>query len=210
MNITALRPYVIERLEPLAGVFIRIGMTPNQISLISLLFGISCAYLFSIQAFLAGSILLFLSGILDLVDGTVARKMDRESQFGAVFDWIVDKYVDGLALLGIGISGMASISLILPVAETADAGVAALAIIGSMMNTFIKPVVYAEVGYSERVQGKINDPLEGVGFFGRPETLLVLIVGGVTGLMWVSILIIALCTNLSAIQRIIYLYRQLS
>ncbi|HDR72776.1 MAG TPA: CDP-alcohol phosphatidyltransferase family protein [Methanoculleus sp.] len=210
MNITALRPYVIERLEPLAGVFIRIGMTPNQISLISLLFGITCAYLFSIQAFLAGSILLFLSGVLDLIDGTVARKMDRESQFGAVFDWIVDKYVDGLALLGIGISGMASISLILPVAEIADAGVAALAIIGSMMNTFIKPVVYAEVGYSERVQGKINDPLEGVGFFGRPETLLVLIVGGVTGLMWVSILIIALCTNLSAIQRIIYLYRQLS
>jgi len=79
-----------------------------------------------------------------------------------------------------------------------------------MMNTFIKPVVYAEVGYSERIEGKINDPLEGVGFFGRPETIVVLVIGGVTGLMWIALLIVALCTNLSALQRIIYLYRQFS
>jgi archaetidylinositol phosphate synthase len=210
MNITALRPYFIERLEPLASVFIRLGMTPNQISLLSLIFGFICAYFFSLQEFAVGSIMLLISGILDLVDGTVARLMQKESEFGAVFDWIVDKYVDSFALLGIGISGMASISLILPLGQTADAGVAAIAIIGSMMNTFIKPVVYAEVGYSERIKGKINDPLEGVGFFGRPETLLVLIFGGVTGLMWIALLLIALCTNLSAIQRIIYLYRQLS
>jgi len=210
MNITTLRPYAIERLEPLAGVFVRFGVTPNQISLLSLFFGILCAFLFSLQEFLAGSIMLFIAGILDLVDGTVARKMDRESEFGAVFDWIVDKYVDSFALLGIGISGMASISLILPLGATADAGVAAIAIIGSMMNTFIKPVVYAEVGYSDRIQGKINDPLEGVGFFGRPETLVVLVLGGVAGLMWIAVLVVALCTNLSAIQRIIYLYRQLS
>ncbi len=210
MNITALRPFFIERLEPLASVFIRIGMTPNQISLLSLLFGILCAWLYSSQEFLVGSIMLVLSGILDLVDGTVARKMDRESQFGAVFDWIVDKYVDGFALLGIGISGIASISRILPLGTAADAGVAAIAIIGSMMNTFIKPVVYAEVGYSERIEGKINDPLEGVGFFGRPETIVILVIGGMTGLMWIALLIVALCTNLSALQRIIYLYRQLS
>jgi archaetidylinositol phosphate synthase len=210
MNITALRPFFIERLEPLASVFIRIGMTPNQISLLSLFFGILCAWFYSSQEFLVGSIMLVISGILDLVDGTVARKMDRESRFGAVFDWIVDKYVDGFALLGIGISGMASISRILPLGLAADAGVAAIAIIGSMMNTFIKPVVYAEVGYSERIEGKINDPLEGVGFFGRPETIVVLVIGGVTGLMWIALLIVALCTNLSALQRIIYLYRQFS
>jgi archaetidylinositol phosphate synthase len=78
------------------------------------------------------------------------------------------------------------------------------------MNTFIKPVVYAEIGYREKVEGKIDDPLEGVGFFGRPETFLVLILGGVFGYIWASVIIIAICTNLSAIQRIIYLYRTLS
>jgi archaetidylinositol phosphate synthase len=49
-----------------------------------------------------------------------------------------------------------------------------------------------------------------VGFFGRPETFLVLILGGVTGFIWLSVIIIAVCTNLSAIQRIMYLYRTLS
>jgi archaetidylinositol phosphate synthase len=78
------------------------------------------------------------------------------------------------------------------------------------MNTFIKPVTYAEIGFSERREGKIEDPLEGIGFFGRPETLLILGLGGLSGYIWLSIIIIALCTNLSALQRIIYLYRKFS
>jgi len=32
----------------------------------------------------------------------------------------------------------------------------------------------------------------------------------VTGYIWAAILLIAVCTNLSAIQRILYLYRQYS
>ena len=78
------------------------------------------------------------------------------------------------------------------------------------MNTFIKPVVYAEIGYREKVGGKIDDPIEGVGFFGRPETMLFLILGGISGYIWVAVIVIAVCTNLSAIQRIIYLYRTLA
>jgi len=64
--------------------------------------------------------------------------------------------------------------------------------------------------YTERIAGKIEDPLEGVGFFGRPETILVLVLGGVTGYIWVAVLLIAVCTNLSAIQRMVYLYRRYS
>jgi archaetidylinositol phosphate synthase len=49
-----------------------------------------------------------------------------------------------------------------------------------------------------------------VGFFGRPETFLILILGGISGYIWAAVIIIAVCTNLSAIQRIIYLYKTLS
>lgn len=214
MNITAFRPKIIEYLEPLAGLFIKIGLTPNQISLLSLILGLICAFLYFRHEFFLGSIILFFSAILDLVDGSVARKKQSESDFGAVIDWIFDKYVDTIALLSIGFSGIPIISLILALPiefrPIADFGIIGIAIIGSMMNTFIKPVVYAEVGFHERLAGKINDPLEGIGFFGRPETLLVLIIGGFFGLIWVSILVIAVCTNLSAIQRILYLYRRLS
>ena len=210
MNITALRPRFIRYLEPIAEVFVRIGITPNQISMLALLAGIACALLFSQRQFLLGALLLLLSAIFDLIDGSVARKTDAHTNFGAVFDWIVDKYVDSLALLGVGLSGIAIVSQYFPVPQLADFAVVAFAIIGSLMNTFIKPVVYAEIGYQEKVEGKIDDPLEGVGFFGRPETILVLILGGLSGFIWASVIIIAVCTNVSAIQRIIYLYRTLA
>jgi len=210
MNITALRPRFIGYLEPVADLFVRLKITPNQISLLSLAAGILCAYLFFQREFLLGALALFLSAVFDLIDGSVARKTGAHTNFGAVFDWIVDKYVDALALLGIGLSGITIISQFVAVSPVADFGVVTLAIIGSLMNTFIKPVVYAEIGYKEKVEGKIDDPLEGVGFFGRPETFLVLIIGGITGFIWAAVIIIAVCTNLSALQRIIYLYKTLS
>jgi archaetidylinositol phosphate synthase len=210
MNITALRPRFMKYLEPVAELFVRLQITPNQISLLSLSAGIICALLFFQREFLLGSLALLASAIFDLIDGSVARKTNAHTNFGAVFDWIVDKYVDALVLLGIGLSGIQIISQYLHVTPMADYAVAAFAIIGSLMNTFIKPVVYAEIGYREKVEGKIDDPLEGIGFFGRPETFLVLIIGGLAGFIWAAVIIIAVCTNLSAIQRIIYLYRTLS
>jgi archaetidylinositol phosphate synthase len=210
MNITAFRPRFVKYLEPVAEVFVRLRITPNQISLLALIAGGVCAFLFFKREFLLGSLALLVSAIFDLIDGSVARKTNAHTNFGAVFDWIVDKYVDAIALLGIGLAGIPIISHLLPVPPIADFAVVAVAITGSLMNTFIKPVVYAEIGYREKVEGKIDDPLEGVGFFGRPETFLVLILGGVTGYIWASVIIIAVCTNLSAIQRIIYLYKTLS
>src|SRR5512137_1394520 len=106
MNITALRPRFIRYLEPIADIFVRFRVTPNQISMLALIAGLSCAYLFFRREFIWGSLALVLSAIFDLIDGSVARKTDSHSNFGAVFDWIVDKYVDGLVLLGIGLSGI--------------------------------------------------------------------------------------------------------
>jgi archaetidylinositol phosphate synthase len=210
MNITALRPRFVKYLEPVAEVFIRLRITPNQISLLALIAGGICALLFFKREFFLGSLALLVSAIFDLVDGSVARRTNAHTDFGAVFDWIVDKYVDAMVLLGIGLAGIPIVSQLLPVPEIADFAVITVAITGSLMNTFIKPVVYAEIGYREKVEGKIDDPLEGVGFFGRPETLLVLILGGMSGFIWGSVIIIAVCTNLSAMQRIMYLYRTLS
>ena len=120
MNITALRPRFIRYLEPMADVFVRLRITPNQISLLALLAGITSAYLFFQRQFIWGSLALFLSAVFDLVDGSVARKTNSHSNFGAVFDWIVDKYVDALVLLGVGLSGISIISqsIAVPVSYT--------------------------------------------------------------------------------------------
>lgn len=208
MNITALRPRLIGCIDPIGNAFVRIGLKPNQITILSLVFGIACAVCYMQHLFLLGSILLAVSAVLDLVDGNVARKTNRKSDFGAVLDWIIDKYVDGLVLLGIGLSGTAVISQFLTVPSWVDTAIVGLAIIGSLMNTFIKPVTYAEIGYTKKEDGKISDPLEGIGFFGRPETILCLILFGLISQIWIAVLLIAVCTNLSALQRILYLARR--
>jgi archaetidylinositol phosphate synthase len=210
MNITAFRYRFIRYLEPLSEIFQKIGISPNIITFLSIVAGVCCAISYYYQSYYVGSLFLILSGIFDLVDGSVARLGGRETKFGAVFDWVADKYVDTIILLGIGLSGIQIISGLVNVSHIWDFGIVTIAIIGSMMNTFIKPVTYAEIGFSERKAGKIDDPLEGVGFFGRPETLLILIIGGLLGYIWVSVIIIAICTNLSALQRIIYLYQKFS
>lgn len=210
MNITAFRHKFIKYLEPIAEICKKAGLSPNTITVLSILAGCMCSLSFFFKSWFIGSLLLFSSAVLDLVDGSVARMTGRESPFGAVFDWIADKYVDTIVLLGIGLSGIPIISTWLNLSPVWDFGIVALAIIGSMMNTFIKPVTYAEIGFTERKEGKIDDPLEGIGFFGRPETVLVLVLGGLTGFIWISVLIIAVCTNLSAFQRILYLYKRYS
>ena len=195
MNITKYRDRLIHVIDPLARAFARAGLTPNQITFISLLFGIASALLYATQHVYIAAAALLLSGLFDFIDGGVARINNKSSKFGAAIDWIVDKYVDCLVLIGIAFSGLA------------DPRIAAIAVFGSMINTFIKPVVYAEMGFDKRENGKIKDPLEGVGIFGRPETAITLIVFSL--LNWVNwaVVIIAVMTNFSALQRILYLYR---
>jgi len=194
VNITKYRDRLIHYVDPIARVFARMGLTPNQLTLISLLFGVASALLYAFQHVYAGAAMLLLSGLFDFIDGGVARINGKSSTFGAAIDWIIDKYVDCLVLIGIGFSGLA------------DPRIVAIAVFGSMINTFIKPVTYAEIGFDRKEGGKIKDPLEGVGIFGRPETAITLIVLSLLNQVYWAVCIIAIMTNFSALQRIIYLY----
>ena len=98
MNITAIRPRAIKMLDPIAHACAKTGITPNQLTSLAIISGIACAVLYANRMFVAGSIMLFISATLDLIDGGVARINNKTSDFGAVFDWIADKYIDALAL----------------------------------------------------------------------------------------------------------------
>ena len=201
MNLTSRRESFRRIYAPIGLALARAGLPPNLITLISLFLGTASAYFFYHEKVLTGAALLILSGLFDLADGMVARETDRASKFGAVFDWIADKWVDGFVLGAIGFA-------------FASPFVAVTAVTVSMLHSFIKPVAYAEIGYSERVKGKIRDPLEGVGFFGRPETHITIVLfalleraGFPLGLNF-GIKLVALLTLISLLVRVIYLYRR--
>jgi archaetidylinositol phosphate synthase len=206
VNLTKYRDHLIHCIDPASRAFARLGLTPNQITLLSVFFGMSAGILYALGHAYLGATALFISALLDFIDGGVARIRNRSSRFGAAIDWVADKYVDGIVLIGIGVGGFVDMRL------------AAIAVFGSLINTFIKPVVYAEIGYAKKEDGKIKDPLEGIGIFGRPETIIVIIafsfLYGLTvygyGALAIAVGIVALGTHLSALQRIWYLYRNRS
>jgi archaetidylinositol phosphate synthase len=143
--------------------------------------------------------LLLISGLLDLSDGIVARRNNKATKFGAVFDWLADKFVDAFVL------GAAAVAF-------ANPWLAIVLITVNMLHTFIKPVAYAEIGFAQRNKGKIMDPLEGTGFFGRPETHLTLITFAVLerfldGALQIGLYLIAVLTTLSLLHRLYYLYK---
>ena len=200
MNLTKRRETLRKVYYPVGVALYKMHMPPNLITLLSLLMGMASAYAFYHGKLLTAVGFLLLSGLFDLADGMVARMSDRASKFGAVFDWIADKWVDGFVLGTVGYF-------------YAGPFTAVAVVTASMLHSFIKPVVYAEIGYEERIKGKIKDPLEGVGFFGRPETHLTLISFAIMerlnmplGLSF-GIKLIALLTFASLLLRIAYLYK---
>lgn len=200
MNLTQYRDKLSIVIDIVSRPFSKIGLTPNQITLLSFIFAAVSMILYYERIIYLAPIFLFISAVLDLVDGNIARKVGPESRFGAAIDWIVDKYIDCLVIISISLGGFVS------------AKVALFAVFGSMINTFIKPVTYTEIGFEKRVDGKIIDPLEGIGIFGRPETIIVIIVASIVEIffqnaLFYGIYVIAVMTNISAIDRIIYLYR---
>jgi phosphatidylglycerophosphate synthase len=200
MNLTEKRDTFKKFYTPVGVVFFKLNIPANLITFFSLLIGTASALAYYYGELITAAAFLLISGLLDLTDGTVARLSGKPTKFGAVFDWIADKWVDGLILGIIGYS-------------YANAFWATLAVTSSLLHSFIKPVVYSEIGYQIKVKGKIQDPLENVGFFGRPETHISIILFTILeklnlpiGLSY-GIKVITVLTLLSLLTRIIYLYK---
>ena len=58
--------------------------------------------------FLPVALLVFLSGVFDVLDGAVARQTGRTSRRGDFLDHVFDRYADVLVVLGIAASGFAN------------------------------------------------------------------------------------------------------
>ena len=83
-----------------------VGMfaTPNTITLLAFLAGIiSCALICCHYCMLA-ALFLLLSGLFDILDGTVARLTNNSKKIGAYIDLISDRMVEGLIIIGFAIA----------------------------------------------------------------------------------------------------------
>ena len=75
--------------------------TPNQVTLMSLLFSLICAGLYAQGHFVWGSLFLFLSHVLDCTDGNLARAKEMFSPDGKLLDMICDRVAESIIFIGV-------------------------------------------------------------------------------------------------------------
>src|SRR5438093_7684633 len=88
----------------LTSLFLRIGLSPNTITVLSLFIGLMAAGSFALGGYLAGivgSLLFQLSAIVDCCDGEVARLTNRQSRFGQQLDLAADNVVHMAIFAGV-------------------------------------------------------------------------------------------------------------
>jgi phosphatidylglycerophosphate synthase len=91
--------------EPIALGMGRLGLTPDGLTLIG--FGITVAgsILVGLQAWIVGGLVVFVGGVFDMFDGTLARATGKVSNLGAFMDSTFDKLGEIIVFLGV-IAGM--------------------------------------------------------------------------------------------------------
>jgi CDP-diacylglycerol--glycerol-3-phosphate 3-phosphatidyltransferase len=86
--------------EPIALAMGRIGLTPNGLTLIGFAITTVGAILTGMQAWVIGGIVVFVGGVFDMFDGTLARATGKASKFGAFMDSTFDKLGEILVFIG--------------------------------------------------------------------------------------------------------------
>ena len=98
-------------IDPFVRLLIKIGFTPNLITIVGFILNLGVAVIFVVGAEKsnrgdlsyvgwAGALILF-AGLFDMLDGQVARIGKMSSSFGALLDSVLDRYSELFMFLGV-------------------------------------------------------------------------------------------------------------
>ena len=202
MQLESLRNGVYRILRPLTGWLATRRVHPNLLTTMGFLVTLSAGYAFHQHAVRVGGFLVLLGGFFDILDGRVARLTDLGSKFGAFYDSTLDRISEIVVYLGL-LSLYNDYRL-----ELGDVGMIyliMLAMAGSLMVSYTRARAEAlgldaSVGLMPRAERVVLIGAASL-FFGTAWNGLVL---------KAVIVVLAVLTNVTAVQRIIWVYRQAS
>jgi CDP-diacylglycerol---glycerol-3-phosphate 3-phosphatidyltransferase len=178
-------PYLSWPLDRLAALLALSGIPPNVITCLALILNLWAGVLFASGRFSAAGGMMILAGVCDLLDGRVARCQGRVSLFGGFLDSIFDRYADLVLFLGL-------LVYYVHVDRFRYAILVGAAMAGAVMVSYAKARAESLVPESE------------VGFWDRPERLVLMILGALVGrmVMPLALWVLAIGPNLTVIHRI--------
>lgn len=187
----AVQAFARRVIDPLAGLILRLGFSPDALTLTGLVLALFAGFYVARGAYLAAALLLFLGGLCDILDGSMARRDGRSSKRGAFLDSTLDRLAEIALFVGLVVLYRERIVLQL---------ITVLALTGSLMTSYARA----------RAEGLGVECK--VGLLERPERLTLLILGlllapfriGGYGVLELIIAALALLTYLTTAQRIVH------
>ncbi|AKH98029.1 CDP-alcohol phosphatidyltransferase family protein [Halanaeroarchaeum sulfurireducens] len=199
MTLDRLRPLADRALRPFVAGSVRLGLTPDVVSVIAFVLAVGAAigfYRATPLAYVVGALLVFLNGWLDLLDGALARQLAVDSRAGDLLDHVLDRYADVVIVGGLaaGIEGYA---------------LGFLSVTGVLLTSYLGTQAEA-VGLTREYGGLLGraDRLALVGVTGLAMAIVPR-VAGMSLVAWLLVLF-AVVGHLTALQRFWGAWRDLS
>lgn len=92
------RKYVQSFLDRIALVMSKRNITPTKITIMALIVGVISAVLNALGYIILALVLLWTSGLLDVLDGTLARVTKKSTSIGTLMDIVFDRIVEILVV----------------------------------------------------------------------------------------------------------------
>ena len=165
-----------------------LGFSPNGLTILGYLVHLPVMYVLATGRLQLGGVLVALAGLIDTLDGALARETGQDSQFGAFLDSVSDRYSEGTVLFGLflwylGTGARLELALIF------------IALLGSLMVSYARARAEA-LGFECKV-----------GLLTRLERVGLIVVGLVVQRVQLMLWAMAIFTNVTAIQRIYHVWR---
>lgn len=173
-----------------ASVVTAVGIPPNVVTLSSLVPMVLAAWNLEQGRLLSAASWILVGGLLDLIDGAVARHSGKSSEFGAILDSVVDRASDTLVFVG-------AIYYFHTLGSSLYVALGAMALGGAL------GVSYA------RARAENIIPECRVGFTERGERIVLLMLGLFFGKVAQALTLLAFLTWLTTVQRLLHAYRVL-
>jgi len=201
---------------PLVAMLTSMGVRPLGVTVTGLVFSAWAGLAFLVGAFGWGAVLLILSGICDILDGQLARHQQSVSVLGAFLDSTLDRLGEALALTGI--AGFYISTLVVMVADPAalvsgpelgwgarEYAIVSLVAVVALTASFL-------VSYTRARAEGLGLECK-VGWFERPERMILLIIGasfGAGSMMAAALVILAALSFVTAAQRVAHVWSKAS
>ncbi|MCJ7621519.1 MAG: CDP-alcohol phosphatidyltransferase family protein [Anaerolineae bacterium] len=182
----ALRARTKGLLESIVRPLARAGISPNILTVVGFLAMVGVAWVLSQGYERLAGLLIIAVGLFDALDGALARSTGKSTTFGAFFDSTLDRFAEIALYLGL---------LYLYRGDTLATVLIYLTITGSLMVSYTRA----------RAEGLGVECK--VGLFTRLERLAVLVLGLLLHRTLLALVVLAVLSNLTALQRMWHIWR---